>query len=154
MREPKRKIVHPDKVKETKKTVVNTNDWSNIPYYPTNRDKRINVAKYLTSMGKEVPESLLKQIAEDARKEIDEDAFNKIQMSEQEQEQEQEQEEHQHKNNNRVTQVPHHNFNHYAQQQVFHPPPPPNKYSPLYASYIGHRPRAQASARVRLGGVY
>jgi len=156
LREPKRKIIHPDKVKETKKTVVNTNDWSNIPYYPTNREKRINVAKYLTSMGKQVPESLLKQIAEDARKEIDEDAFNKFQMNEQEQEEEDEQEQEEQHHNNRVTQVPYHNINHYAQQQVFPspPPPPPNKFSPLYASYIGHRPRAQASARVRLGGVY
>jgi len=28
-----------------------------------------------------------------------------------------------------------------------------NKYSPHYAQYIGHQPRAQASARIRLGGV-
>jgi hypothetical protein len=35
LREPKRKIIHPDKVRETKKTVITTTDWSNIPYYPT-----------------------------------------------------------------------------------------------------------------------
>jgi hypothetical protein len=34
------------------------------------------------------------------------------------------------------------------------PPPPPNKYSPQYAQYIGHRSRAQPSARIRLGGVF
>ena len=31
---------------------------------------------------------------------------------------------------------------------------PPNKFSPQYAAYIGAKPRAQASARVGLGGVY
>jgi len=33
------------------------------------------------------------------------------------------------------------------------PRPPPNKFSPQYAAYIGAKPRAQASARVGLGGV-
>ena len=58
LREPKRKIVNPDKIKETRKTVVTTNDWSNIPHYPTTREKRENVVKYLISMGKPVPEDL------------------------------------------------------------------------------------------------
>ena len=30
----------------------------------------------------------------------------------------------------------------------------PHKYSAQYANYIGAKPRAQASARIRLGGVY
>ena len=33
-------------------------------------------------------------------------------------------------------------------------PPNINKYSPQYASYIGAKPRAQASARIKLGGAY
>ena len=78
LREPKRKIVHPDKVKETKKTVISTKDWTNIPYYPTTREKRINLVKYLISMGKQVPETLLKQIADDGKKEIEEDVFNQF----------------------------------------------------------------------------
>ena len=32
--------------------------------------------------------------------------------------------------------------------------PPPNKFSPQYAAYVGAKPRAQASARVGLGGVF
>jgi hypothetical protein len=45
------------------------------------------------------------------------------------------------------------------QQQQMHqqqqaPPPPPNKFSAQYAQYIGHRARAHASARIRLGGVF
>ena len=42
LREPKRKIIHPDKIKETKKTVVNTSDWTNIPHYPTTLEKKEN----------------------------------------------------------------------------------------------------------------
>jgi len=77
LREPKRKIIHPDKIRETKKTVVNTNDWTNIPYYPTTREKRINMAKYLASMNKPIPETLLRQISDDAKKDIEEDTYNK-----------------------------------------------------------------------------
>ena len=73
LREPKRKIVNPDKIRETKKTVTSTKDWSNIPYYPTTREKRENVANYLISMGKQVPDGLIKQMEEDKRKEIEQD---------------------------------------------------------------------------------
>jgi hypothetical protein len=81
LREPKRKIINPDKFRETTKTVISTNDWTNIPYYPTNREKRENVAKYLVSMGKEIPHTLLKQIEDDRRKDTREDSFNISQNS-------------------------------------------------------------------------
>ena len=32
--------------------------------------------------------------------------------------------------------------------------PPPHKYSPQYASYVGAKPRAQASARIGMGGAF
>jgi hypothetical protein len=130
LREPKRKIINPDRIKETTKTVVSTKDWSNIPYYPTNREKRENVAKYLISMGKKVPETLIKQIEEDKRIEMQEDHFNNFQSQQQE--------------NIHVTQV----RQPQQLQQV------PNKFSPQYAAYIGAKPRAQASARIGLGGVF
>jgi len=125
LREPKRKIINPDKIKETTKTVVSTNDWSNIPYYPTNREMRENVAKYLMSMGKQVPETLIKQIEEDKRREVQEDKFNNFQAQQQ---------------NIHVNQV-------HQPQQV------PHKFSPQYAAYVGAKPRAQASARIGLGGL-
>jgi hypothetical protein len=77
LREPKRKIIHPDKIKETRKSVVTTSDWTNIPYYPTNREKRENNVKYLQSTGRPIPQILLQQLAEDKQKEIEEDVFNK-----------------------------------------------------------------------------
>jgi len=140
LREPKRKIINPDKIKETKKTVVTTNDWSNIPYYPTTREKKENVAKYLISMGKQVPPELIKQISEDTIKEINQDVYNNFNKKE---------------------------YDNLEEQQppnLYHQQPPNlyqqnrfsgvNKYSPQYANYIGVKPRAQASARIGMGGAY
>ena len=148
LREPKRKIINPDKIRETHKTVVSTNDWSNIPYYPTNREKRENVAKYLLSMGKQIPETLIRQIQEDKQKENQEDSFNnfnsnsdkgrKVHFAEQQHQQHQQQ---QH-------QQQHQQQQHQQQQQV------PHKFSPQYAAYVGVKPRAQSSAKIGLGGVY
>jgi len=132
LREPKRKIINPDKIKETHKTVVSTNDWSNIPYYPTNREKRENVAKYLISMGKQVPDTLIRQIEEDKKQEIQEDSFNNFKSNSGQKQVQQQQ--------------------HIQQQQ--HVQQVPHKFSPQYAAYIGAKPRAQASAKIRLGGVF
>jgi hypothetical protein len=157
LREPKRKIINPDRIKETKKTVVTTNDWSNIPHYPTTREKRENVVKYLISMGKQVPQDLLRQIAIDKQKEIEEDSYNNFNKSSQEEEaptppvpptQDQihraqiQQQQQMRQQQMRQQQM---------RQQQMRQQPPPNKYSPQYAAYIGAKPRAQASARVGFG---
>ena len=147
MREPKRKIIHPDKIRETNKSVVTTNDWTNIPYYPTNREKRENVVKYLMSMGKPVPPSLLQQIAQDKQKEVQEDSFNKNAVRQQQPQQQQQAYPSQQQAYPSQQQA-------YPSQQMFRPPPPPNRYSPQYAAYVGAKPRAQASARIGLGGAY
>ena len=155
LREPKRKIINPDKIKETRKTVVTTNDWSNIPHYPTTREKRENVVKYLISMGKPVPQDLLRQITVDKQKEVEQDLFNNFNNSSQEdppappappapptQEQIYRAQVQQHilrQQQARQQQA--------RQQQQ----PPPHKYSPQYAAYIGAKPRAQASAKVGMG---
>jgi hypothetical protein len=147
LREPKRKIINPDKIKETKKSVVSTNDWTNIPYYPTTREKRENVAKYLASMGKQIPETLLRQIDDDKRKEVEQDAFNNFR---QENHHDDGANIYMHNNlNNKQYYATMNTQNHFRQQMS-----PPNKYSQQYASYVGAQPRAQASARIRLGGVF
>ena len=177
LREPKRKIINPDKIKETKKTVIATTDWSNIPHYPTSREKRENVAKYLMKMGRAVPPELLRQIQEDKRKEIEEDSFNNFNKKQEGEDdenesetpsedlmgyykyhkiQEQQQKIHQ---NQQPRQPIYQNFvNPQSGRHISKIPiqiqRPPNKFSPQYAAYIGAKPRAQASARVGLGGVY
>jgi len=158
LREPKRKIIHPDKIRETKKTVVTTTDWSNIPHYPTTLEKKENVAKYLMSMGKQVPPKLIYEIEQGKKREIEEDVYNNFNNNP--------------LNNNplnsqpvtpvyhqqqHVTRPPHpqqipYQNNHISRMP--HPPPPPHKYSPQYAAYVGARPRAQASARIGLGGAF
>ena len=154
LREPKRKIINPDKIKETKKTVINTTAWSNIPYYPTTREKRENVAKYLAKMGKTVPPQLLKQIEEDKKKEIEEDIYNNLNINKSEQVS------NSFYQNQQTFKQP--IYQNYIQNNQFSKMPvnmqkqhhPPHIFSPQYASYIGIKPRAQTSARVHLGGVY
>ena len=143
LREPKRKIVNPDKIKETRKSVVTTQDWTNIPYYPTTREKRENVANYLKNMGRSIPEKLMEQIKQDKKDEINEDSYNQPQ--------------HHPQHHPQVQRPQHYTRQHYSQHQQSQqhpPPPPPHKYSPQYAAYIGVKPRAQPSAKIRLGGAY
>jgi hypothetical protein len=172
LREPKRKIIHPDKIRETKKSVTTTSDWSNIPYYPTTREKRENVAKYLISMGKPVPETLIRQIEDDKRKEIENDAFNNFNaVNHSSTEHRSYPFSQSHYQGQQIQQYPNTLYKQPYQPQhpqfISHinpnpnpvyrnipPPPPPNKFSPQYAAYIGAQPRAQASARIRLGGAY
>lgn len=170
LREPKRKIINPDKIKETKKAVVTTTDWTNIPHYPTSREKRENVAKYLMQMGRPVPPELLKQIQEDNIKEIEEDSFNKLSNNVNGEEQLESENSVSYYEQHHTNQPPIQQFSQIKQPiyqnfvqnghiskipiQIQRKPKPPNKFSPQYANYIGVKPRAQASARVGLGGVF
>jgi len=150
LREPKRKIINPDKLRETKQTVVTTDNWSNIPYYPTTLERNENIVKQLLSLGKPIPNALIKQIEDAKRKEVQNDAFNQFNTTKNnadnnQQQQEQQQQQQQGYNQQQAI---------YNQQQQSMYSKPVNKFSPQYAQYIGQKPRAQASARIRLGGVF
>jgi hypothetical protein len=140
LREPKRKIINPDKLKETKKMVITTNDWTNIPYYPTSKEKKEQYAHQLASMGKQIPQELIRQIELDKAKEVANDAFNANIVKPPPAPQVQQQ------------------MNRLPQSPVATPAAAfrqiPHKYSPQYAAYVGAKPRAQASARVGMGGIY
>jgi len=145
LREPKRKIIHPDKVlKHTNKVVTNTDDWSNIPYYPTSREKREQTVEYLIKTGKQVPLDLLRQIQKDKDDSIKNDVYNITDYNV----------------NNSISNIPinnHQYINHINnQQRRKQTQQPPHKYSPQYANYISapQRATASASAKIRLGGVY
>jgi hypothetical protein len=156
LREPKRKIIHPDRIRETTKTVASTQDWTNIPYYPTTLEKKENMVKYLTSMGKQVPPALLQQIAAAKKTAVEQDAFNSFAPIPPPQphpypRQHPQHPQHQH------PQHQHPQHQHPQHQHPQHPQPrgpPPHRYSPQYAAYIGAKPRAQASARVGMGGSF
>jgi hypothetical protein len=175
LREPKRKIINPDKIKETKKTVIATSDWSNIPYYPTTREKRENVAKYLLKMGRSVPPELLRQIEEDKRKEIEEDSYNNFNKNTESENEESELPNEDLMGYYKYQQIQQQQQKQYQEQQQREPlyqnfvnpqsgrhiskipiqiQRPLNKFNRQYAAYIGAKPRARPSARVGLGGVY
>jgi hypothetical protein len=117
LREPKRKIVNPDKMRETRQTVVTTDNWSTIPYYPTTLERKEILVKQLIASGKPVPNGLLYEIDQMKQNEINTDVFNRNQSNE-----------------NMVVRQP---GNYNSQPE-----------------YAPQRPRAQASARIRLGGVF
>jgi hypothetical protein len=163
LREPKRKIIHPDKLlQRTNKLVTSNDDWSNIPYYPTTKERREQTVEYLLKTGKQVPLHLLKQIQKDKEDTIREDVYNKNNINEYG------------NGNDNISSIPINNH-HYIQRnlqrqqhytnsnnrQISHsninpnkPPNPPHIYSQEYANHVGARPRAAPSARIRLGGVY
>jgi hypothetical protein len=152
LREPKRKIIHPDKVlQRTNKLVTSTDDWSNIPYYPTTKERREQTAEYLLKSGKQVPLSLLQQIKKDKEELIRQDVFNNTNID-------------CGNGNDNISNIPVNNH-HFIQQNIqrqnysknhYHNKHqnPPHLYSPEYANYVGSRPPAAPSARIRLGGVY
>ena len=130
LREPKRKIINPDKIKETRKMVVTTNDWTNIPYYPTSIEKKEQYMQQLAASGRPVPPELIRQIELEKAKEVANDAYNS--------------------NIVKPPPVPTHTPIHLHAAQ--RPRQIPHKFSPQYAAYIGVKPRAQASARIGMGG--
>ena len=138
LREPKRKIINPDKIKETKQTIPNTNDWSNIPYYPTTKERRENAANLLLSQGKPVPANLLNQIHNDKMDELNSDVYNQKIV----------------KTNVDINSQPPQMNTQMNYQQHLSSQRQVNIYSPEYARLNGIKPRATASARIRLGGVY
>jgi len=133
LREPKRKIINPDKMKEAKQNIPNTNDWTNIPYYPTTTERRENMAKAILAQGKQVPQELLNQLQKDKINEVRTDIYNQS-----------------------IVQLQHQQQQNLKQQQNLQQQQnrPPNKFSAEYARHIGHKPKATASARIHLGGVY
>jgi hypothetical protein len=98
-------------------------------------------------MGKQVPDTLIKQIEEDKKREINEDVFNNF------------------KDDNSEKKYPvQHQIQGFFQQNIqqthaniiMNPirQQIPHKFSPQYASFIGAKPRAQTSAKIGLGGVF
>ena len=170
LREPKRKIIRPDKIKQIKQVVATTDDWSNIPYYPTTKERREQTAMYLLKNGKQVPINLLKQIQKDKEDTIRKDVYNNTTSFEYDINS---------SANDIISNIP------IVPQEIqrkqnFYPPHPPHPhqrphqihpqnprmqpnhqkphsphiYSPEYANYVGAKQRANSSIRIKLGGAY
>jgi hypothetical protein len=138
LREPPRKIIHPDRVK-TNKSLATTDDWTNIPFYPTAEKKREMIQQYGQAKAEEIIEYSYNN-STDPTKPVMPPAshspaptpfaqkfFSNVNQSKQ----------------NPVTVTVNQGYI-----------PNVNKYSPAYARIIGAKPKATASANIRLGGLY
>ncbi len=160
LREPKRKIIRPDKIRQTNQVVATTDDWSNIPYYPTTKERREQTAMDLIKSGKQVPINLIRQIQKDKEDTIKNDVYNKVSdvMTD--------------SSNDVISKIP-------ITQNISNPRNirpnvkynsntitnknnipqnnnnnRPHIYSPQYANYINAKQRAAPSVRIKLGGAY
>ena len=133
LREPPRKIIHPDRVR-TNKSMNTTDDWSNIPFYPTAEKKREMIQQYGQEKAEEIIEYSYNNSTDPTRPVLPPQQQHPNQHLQQRQQ-------------------PHPNHQR-PQSAVTQYPPNVNKFSPAYARIIGAKPKATASANIRLGGVY
>ena len=184
LREPARKIVHPDRIKTNKINYL-TDDWSNIPFYPTSEKKQEMIQQY----GKHNAEEIIEYSYENStdptmeilppqmrqqqqyQEQYQQEQYQQEQYPNQTQEQYQnQQQQNQQQQNQQQQQQLSHQLSSY-QDQLFQIqkyneylrqinssqriiPPNINKFSPAYSRIIASKPRAGKSANIKLGGVY
>jgi hypothetical protein len=144
LREPPRKIVHPDNIK-THSIDHLTDDWTNIPFYPTNEKKREMVHQYGEKRANEIIEYSYDN-STDPTREVIPPVYHLINPQSMHHYNSQQQ-------HNNIMQQYNETIRRVNTNQRYIPPNI-NKYSPAYARIIGAKPRATASANIRLGGVY
>lgn len=165
LREPPRKIIHPDKIRTTKIDHT-TDDWSNIPFYPTTEKKNEMIQKY----GKKEAENIIQYSythSTDPTKEIipptltpthtptptPTKTFSNNKQPPQHSSPQPNNSSSRHdavlskiqQYNESMRQIN-------SSQRII--PPNINKFSPAYAKIIAAKPKATSSAHIRLGGVY
>ena len=147
LREPPRKIIHPDRIK-TKKIDHITDDWSNIPFYPTSEKKKEMVQQYGEKRAVEIINYSYEN-STDPTKEVIPPTTSLYPPS---------------------PPMPPQNISVYQQQllqiQQYNEsmrqmnsnqriiPQNVNKFSPAYSRIMAVKPKATSSASIRLGGVY
>ena len=155
LREPPRKIIHPDRIK-TKKIDHITDDWSNIPFYPTSEKKKEMVQQYGEKRATEIINYSYENSTDPTKEVIPPPpppppppttslyhppipiAPQNISVYQQQLLQIQQYNESMRQMNSNQRIIP---------QNV-------NKFSPAYSRIIAVKPKATSSASIRLGGVY
>jgi|LauGreDrversion4_2_1035121.scaffolds.fasta_scaffold46147_3 hypothetical protein len=130
LREPPRKIIHPDKIKKTNKTYATTDDWTNIPYYPTIKERQ--------EQQRLQPSTSVPNLQNQYQYVQNQQVYIQRPVT--------------------SHNYPHHahTYSHHQNQQPQqhrHNKQAPHIFSPEYANYVGAKPRAQPSAKIGLGGV-
>lgn len=141
LREPPRKIIHPNNVKTNKINHL-TDDWTNIPFYPTAEKKQEMIQQYGKQRAEEIIEYSYENSTDPTLEVIPPDLSSHRQIQQPSYEA---QIENIQKYNERMLQM---NANHrWIPQNI-------NKFSPAYSRIIGAKPRATPSANIKLGGIY
>jgi hypothetical protein len=142
LREPPRKIIHPNKVK-TNKIDHLTDDWTDIPFYPNAEKKKEMIQQY----GKERAEEIIEYSYEnstDPTQEILPPSMIRMNSSLQRA-----------PTDNHLYTVQ--KYNETLQQMNSNHriiPPNINKFSSAYSRIIAAKPKATTSANIKLGGIY
>ena len=145
LREPPRKIIHPDRVKTTKISAT-LDDWTNIPFYPTAAKKKEMIQEYGQAKADEIIEYSYTNSVDPT-----------VAVMPPPRQQQQKQQPQPLKNPNQVNIAQIQQYNQLMQQfnsKTRIIPPNINKFSPAYSRIIAAKPKATASANIRLGGVY
>jgi hypothetical protein len=147
LREPPRKIIHPNKIK-TQKIDNIKDDWTNIPFYPTAERKKEMIQQYGEKKANEIIEYSYTNSVDPTKEVIPPSPPHNM------------------NNMNNMN-----NINNNIQQQLIKIqkyneamremnsnnriiPQNVNKFSPAYSRIIAAKPKAAISANIRLGGVY
>ena len=144
LREPPRKIINPDKIR-TNKSPTTTDNWTNIPFYPTAEKRREMVNQYGKQKADEIIEYSYNNSTDPTMAVMPPPppppTFRKATPQQTQQTQ-----------NQKIQQ-----YNEYMRQQNSNArmiPQNINKFSPAYSRIIAAKPKAGKSANIRLGGVY
>jgi hypothetical protein len=145
LREPPRKIIHPDKIKTTQIS-TKFDDWTNIPFYPTNEKKREMIEEYGKKKAEEIIEYSYEHSVDPTIPVVPPQMYHRTQQI--------------HRTpipdaNQQLSQIQQYNL---LMQQMNSNiriiPPNINKFSPAYSRIIAVKPKASKSANIGLGGVY
>jgi hypothetical protein len=136
LREPPRKIIHPDRIKTTKMS-NSIDDWTSIPFYPTAEKKKEMIQEYGKTKAEEIIEYSFNNSVDPTVAVMP----PKIQQQQQK----------------AISLAQIQQYNQLMQQfnsKTRIIPPNINKFSPAYSRIIAAKPKATSSAHIRLGGVY
>lgn len=143
LREPPRKIIHPDRVKTTKMS-NSVDDWTSIPFYPTAEKKKEMIQEYGKTKAEEIIEYSYTNSVDPTVAVMPPEKQQQGQRVTQQQQ-------------NAISLAQIQQYNQLMQQfnsKTRIIPPNINKFSPAYSRIIAAKPKAGTSANIRLGGVY
>lgn len=144
LREPPRKIINPDKIRTVNISNHLINDWTNIPFYPTAAKKKEMIQEYGQTKAEQIIEYSFTNSADPTVAVVPPQMKSQPQMKSSAS-----------PGSSNLIQIQ--QYNQLMQQMNSKTriiPPNINKFSPAYSRVIAAKPKATASANIRLGGVY